>query len=97
MPLVTRRRFSSLSQDTRNTFARRYKNLIMRPNVIKAKTKQNANTRTPGMKLVQFKMNNKYYRLYPNGYLRVYNMSKGRPGNVVAKFMNGYRPAPLRN
>ena len=97
MPLVTRRRFSTLSQGTRNTFGRRYRNLIMRPNAIKAKTKQNVNTRQPGIKLVQFKMNNRYYRLYPNGYLRVYNMSKRRNGNVVAKFTSGYRPAPLIN
>lgn len=97
MPLVTRRRFNSLSQSTRNTFARRHSQLIMRPNSIKAKTYQNVNTRQPGIKLVQFKMNNRYYRLYPNGYLRLYNMNKGKIGNVVAKFMPGYRPAPLRH
>lgn len=58
-------------------------------------SRRNANTRAPGTRLIQFRMKNKYYRLYPNGYLIEYNLPKQKLKNVVAHIGN-YRPRALR-
>ena len=58
-------------------------------------TRFDANTTQPGPKVIQFKAANKYYRLYPDGYLVIYNLSKTRIGDVVAH-LGDYRPRSLR-